>query len=739
MRFARPVGRDEFGAERPRVDAANSGCSVPRRLRAAGNFDRYRMAESNPASSRAFLRPVNPRARSPEASKALQAGCAGKREVILVSMPFGPLRHSSIGLSLLKAGLQDVPAKILYFTLPFAERVGEASYARIARGEPRASCEVGEWIFSRSVFENGPDRSQAYLDEVLKREAGPRPISKKFLRDILRARKEAGAFLDACVEQVLAYAPRIVGFTSVSQQQLASLGLAKRLKARHPEVSILFGGANCEGVMGLEILRQFPYVDVVVSGEGDIVFPELVHRILNRLPPDDLQGVYTHRRQALAAPSASPATAPSVRDMDALPFPDYEDFYDQWNASRVGKKHSPILLFETSRGCWWGAKHHCTFCGLNGTTMTFRSKTAKRAVEELVYLAKRYPGASVTVVDNILDMKYFKDFFPELARRRLKLNLFYEVKANLSKEQVRQLCDAGITKIQPGIESLSDSVLKLMRKGTTGLQNIQLLKWCEEVGIRPVWNFLWGFPGESPEEYARMAGMLPLLTHLPPPYQGTPISLYRFSPNFDRGEEMGFAGIAPCPAYGWIYPFPSEVLFNLAYYFDYDYREQRDVAGYTKALAERIAEWQGHHGASELFYLDRGAHLLIWDFRPMASRSLTVLDGLARELYLACDKVSSTGQLAREHGNGAGSIQMIEDALGPLLERGLMVRDGDRVLSLAVRRASEPSAKEGKKPPAVMPRKLPSVPWPHPGSARNAAPRADFPGTGPAAKSADNS
>jgi ribosomal peptide maturation radical SAM protein 1 len=654
-------------------------------------------------------------------------------------MPFGPLRHASIGLSLLKATLKDVPAKILYFTLPFAERMGEDSYARVAQGKPKVSCAAGEWIFSRGVFENGPDRSQQYLDEVLKREAGQQPISGKFLRDILRARKEAGSFLDACAEQVLESAPRIVGFTSVSQQQLASLGLAKRLKARHPEVSILFGGANCEGVMGLEILRQFPYVDVVVSGEGDLVFPEMVHRILNGLPLADLQGVYTRRSPAVAAASASPATAPSVRDMDALPYPDYEDFFDQWNSSRVAKKLSPIVLLETSRGCWWGAKHHCTFCGLNGMTMTFRSKTAGRAMEELVHLARRYPGASVTVVDNILDMKYFKDLVPELTRRRLKLNLFYEVKANLSKEQVRQLGDAGITEVQPGIESLSDSVLKLMRKGTTGLQNIQLLKWCEELGVRPIWNFLWGFPGESPEEYARMARMVPLLTHLPPPDEGMRICLYRFSPNFDQGEAMGFARIAPCRAYRWVYPFPAEVVFNLAYYFDYDYRDPRDVAGYTKALADRLAAWQEVYDTSELFQLDRGAHLLIWDFRPEASRSLTVVEGLARELYLACDKASSTAQLAREHGNGAGSLQMIEDALGPLLERGLMVRDGDRVLSLAVHRASERGAKGREEAPGVRARRLPSVPGPLPGSARSAALSGDFPGKGPAAKSSDNS
>jgi ribosomal peptide maturation radical SAM protein 1 len=668
--------------------------------------------------------------------KALKPVKIVKRDLILVSMPFGSLPHPSIGLSLLKASLKDVSAKVLYFTLPFAELIGEEWYNLVAQGKPTVSCAVGEWIFSSSVFEEDCDRSQQYIEEVLKPQAGSEPVSDGFIRNILHARRQAGPFLDACAERVLQYGPKIVGFTSVSQQQLASLGLAKRLKALNPDISVAFGGANCEGVMGMEILRQFPCVDAVVSGEGDIVFPKLVERIMNRQPLAGLQGVHA-RRGAAELPSVSlPCAAPPVREMDALPYPDYDDFFEQWRSSRVRKTCSPILLFETARGCWWGEKHHCTFCGLNGTSMEFRSKSAKRALEELVFLVGRYPASSVAVVDNILDMKYFKDFVPELARRRLKLNLFYEMKANLTKEQVCQLRDAGISEIQPGIESLSDSVLKLMRKGITGFQNIQLLKWCKEAGIRPMWNLLWGFPGENAEEYARMAGLVPLLTHLAPPCEGMPICLYRFSPNFDEGKAMGFTNIRPSAAYDWIYPFDSQIVSNMCYYFDYDYQDPRDVPGYTSELATRIAEWKDAYDGSELFYVDRGAQLLIWDFRPVASKALTVVEGLRRMLYLECDRVSSIARLARQYGNGDASIPMMEAELRPLLESGLMIRNGDRVLSLAVRRESRRGKKKEKNSRmAVRPQRLPSAPAPTPGAARNGVRRADFPETGPGAKS----
>ena len=79
--------------------------------------------------------------------------------------------------------------------------------------------------------------------------------------------------------------------------------------------------------------------------------------------------------------------------------------------------------------------------------------------------------------------------------------------------------------MQPGIESLIDDVLKLMRKGVSALHNVQLLKWCKEIGVKPHWNVLWGFPGEPAAEYERLARVVPWLRHLPPPRGFGPIRL----------------------------------------------------------------------------------------------------------------------------------------------------------------------------------------------------------------------
>jgi ribosomal peptide maturation radical SAM protein 1 len=620
-------------------------------------------------------------------------------DVLLINMPFGPLLQPSIGLGLLKAGLtyRGINSKILYFTLKFAELIGVSVYETISNGHPAIYDLLGEWIFSSALFSSTNTDVEAYINDVLRghspahREAHKdwtKPVPEQFIQDVLAIRNQVETFLDECLDEVINYNPSIVAFTSTFQQHLAALSLAKRLKARARETFIILGGANCEGVMGAEVIRQFAFVDATISGEGDSVFPELVQRVLEQKSIDDLQGVFTRENNESLFLEGKYPNAPLVSNMDALPFPDYDDFFQQLKTGLgVGKNLKPQLLFESSRGCWWGEKNQCTFCGLNGNSMAYRSKSAERSLNELLHLVSKYPNCSVRVVDNILDMKYFQDFIPELAARQLDIGLFYEVKANLRKEQVRMLRDAGIEGIQPGIESLSSHVLSLMRKGVTGIQNIQLLKWCKEFGVHPSWYLLWGFPKELPEEYAQMAKMIPLLTHLQPPEAGVNIRLDRFSPHLEQAEHYGFVNIKPYPSYHYIYPFDTEVVNKLAYFFTFEYSQPQDVASYTLSVAEQVALWQEVHHKSDLFCVDKGTKLLIFDYRDIASKPVESISGIERIIYLACDRIQTTKQLQhliKKHFNQELTTQETEEILQKLVNYNLMIKEGNKYLSLAI-------------------------------------------------------
>src|SRR5713101_4503887 len=135
--------------------------------------------------------------------------------------------------------------------------------------------------------------------------------------------------------------------------------------------------------MGAETVRCFSFVDAAVSGEADLVFPELARRVLRAQPLSDLPGVRMRERIDEEFAAGRFDNGPMVREMDKLPVPDYSDFFEQFKASRYDREWQPSVFLETSRGCWWGERMHCTFCGLNGSTMTFRSKSARRGLHQL--------------------------------------------------------------------------------------------------------------------------------------------------------------------------------------------------------------------------------------------------------------------------------------------------------------------------------------------------------------------
>src|SRR5262249_43301243 len=144
----------------------------------------------------------------------------------------------------------------------------------------------------------------------------------------------------------------------------------------------------------------------------------------------------------------------------------------------------------------------------------------------------------------------------------------------------------------PGIESFSRRVLRLMRKGTTPLQNVQLLKWCLEFGIRPSFNVLYGFPDEHPADYAQMLDLMRGLIHLPPPHGTGRLRLDRFSPHYDQAAQFGIRDVRPLAVYRHLYPLRESELSELAYFFDYDYEHRPDFGAYEDRLRDSIAHWR---------------------------------------------------------------------------------------------------------------------------------------------------
>ena len=609
------------------------------------------------------------------AASAAEAGRGGGPvDVVLAVMPFADVSRPALGVSLLKAAaeLDGFATHVAYLNFGLSERLGQPLYDSIASNYPSDAL-VGEWFFAADVFGGSIPSEHDYVETFLSRYAPPESVDA-----IRAARATVGAYLDEVTARIAALAPKVVGFTSTFHQTCASLAVARRLKALEAAPVVVFGGANCEGEMGLQLLRSFPWIDYVCSGESDESFTGLLRHLL-RGGPGDVPGVADRQRPGVLVP------ADPIEHMDRLPRPDFDDYFEQKDRSNV-ETLARVVVVETARGCWWGARRHCTFCGLNGQTMAFRSKSPERAYQEIVALCERYGTANVSCVDNILDPGYIDTLFPRLAASDLDFDLFYEVKANLHYDQLVKLRAAGVRHIQPGIESLSDEVLRLMRKGVTGFQNLQLLRWCEELGIQCSWNILAGFPGETAEEYAWMAETIPYLEHLRPPCSCCAIRLDRFSPLYDRPAESGISRMRPARAYFYVYPLTRRELTRLAYFFDFDYADEREVERYLDPVTAAVGRWLMAWNSPDPPRLDAvvdGDTVVVTDTRSVARAERHVVTGLRAQILLACDVRSSSTSLSAAL-DLAGRWAEAEEALDALVADGLVARRGNRYLTLAV-------------------------------------------------------
>jgi ribosomal peptide maturation radical SAM protein 1 len=623
-------------------------------------------------------------------------------DVFFVVMPFADVDRPAIGVSLLKAELQrrGFSSRIEYLNIALAETIGKELYMTISDSLPSEAL-AGEWFFADRVFADIPHEDD-YVRQILTRFADDGLVAK--LREARAARE---AFVRSAVEVISAQHARIVGFTTTFHQTCASLAVARRLKELPDPPIVVFGGANCEGEMGLQLIKAFPWIDYVCTREGDHVFPEFVHRFLRNGDPSAMTGL-------LRRGESSVWTVPEVvSDLDSLPMPDYDEYFERVHRSPIAAEIKPELLVETSRGCWWGAKHHCTFCGLNGDTMVFRSKSADRVVDEMAALSRAYSTTRVNCVDNILDLKYVGSVFPRLAQLGLDLELFYEVKSNLRYDQLRMLHAGGVRTIQPGIESFSDEVLKLMKKGTTGAQNLQLLRWCEEIGVLPAWNILAGFPGESVAEYRQMEALVPLLVHLQAPTSCFQIRLDRFSPFFVNPQAYGMTRVRPTIAYYYVFPLGRRELARLAYFFDFDYEDGRKPDDYLGALKAEVSHWWRQRLLEDTAARPRldarwtaPDEATIEDTRPCAARAVHRLSGLEARLYLAADTAGTVDGFARR-------LNAEADQVGATLERfvadKLAARMDGRYLSLAVFR-NRPTLDIPDEEPVYAPATLSAAP-----------------------------
>ena len=614
-------------------------------------------------------------------------------KISLINMPFANLGLPSIALTQLKAVVEaefprQVSVDVLYLSHDIAKYLGIELYDFLTNSMESFNTGLGDWIFKRVAFPDCPDNTLKYFTRYFPAKT---PDIERLKTSILSKRQGLDVLFDELISKYELEKSQMVGFTSMFMQNLASFAMARKLKERSPGVINVIGGANCEFPMGGVIAQRVESIDYVFSGPGLKNFPAFVRHCMegDLAKCQTLRGVF---HKGSSVPRSGEATIGEDMSIDTPIKLDYEPFLDRFEKYFADTGAKPVLPFETSRGCWWGERAHCTFCGLNGLSMAYRAMKPEVAIDLFQSLFRYSDRISrLTSVDNILPKSYMKEVLPFLDTPA-GLEIFYEVKADLSEEEIGILAQAGVKQIQPGIEALATSTLKLMKKGTTVFQNVKFLKLCALYGITPHWNLLLGFPGEGPESYRRYVELLPLLVHLQPPSGAFPVRFDRFSPYFYKAQEYHL-DLHPLDFYSMVYPFESADLDNLAYYF----ADNNIAADYFTTMAKwigkvraKVTAWQNrwqdkrYDVPPRLCFQDNSR--TVYDSRSgsviehsLGAAALSILESLAKPTRLEdIVKVFSEEK-------GFDAVNEIES----LEKKGLVFHEGERFFSLVLENKNE--------------------------------------------------
>jgi ribosomal peptide maturation radical SAM protein 1 len=599
--------------------------------------------------------------------------------------PFYEIGRPSLAAHLLQACAADRGhrASVLYANMLLAAELGVDAYTRI--GFPKEyppHALAGERFFAREA--HGLPALGRDSDHMLEMAHAFGPAWAPYLRlsrlgrpatlgESLAQLKElverAPGWLDRLADFIVSHGFPVVGCSSTFNETNASFALFRRLKARNSHIVTLLGGANCvgelvEGIASLDPGRRV--VDYLFSGDSEETFPQFL---------DDVRSG--------SEPEARVIRGGLCSGLDGLPSPDFREYFQQRDVAlpqTAQEGHLAEVLYETSRGCWWGERQLCTFCGTNGEGAAYRQKTAQRVLDDLRRVADRYPGTSVYMTDSVMPQDYFETLVPALRQDRLPLTVGYGQRADLSLGQVMALVRAGVSLVQPGIEALSTGLLRRMQKGTVARQNVALLRYARATGLRLLWALLWGLPDDQKEEYEETLALLPLLRHLPPPGSLLHISIDRFSPYFQEPRRFGLKNVQPLGGYRDVFPAGADVA-RLAHHFVAEYDcASHDHLELIEAIAVEVCDWQaaweqgGAQPVAHVVQTGEGEYLL-FDTRGLeGAQAVQVLDKVQARAAL----------VARDDSIGPGIDWALGQRIGVLLDGWYVpLATGDPELLLA--------------------------------------------------------
>jgi ribosomal peptide maturation radical SAM protein 1 len=570
-------------------------------------------------------------------------------DILLLVPPFGSLRDPALGPHILQALARErgCQVEILYVNLLLAAVIGVERYEHICAAPEFWM--LGERMFARSAYGLPAlgHHPEWCADEALSiggRESavsmfsGPAPTFD--LEAYGATERMCQAFIADVVDALASLKYAIIGGTALEGQTNCCISLLANIKKARPETVTLMGGANCAGDMADGIASLSPNIDYIFSGESEQSFSEF------------LDGYASGK-----LPSSRIIRGEPVDNLDRLPLPDYEHFVRQYQRV-LGDAALPAMRlgYETSRGCWWGERRQCRFCGLH--TLAYREKSVAKAAREIARIKASYPDHLLVMADNIMPPAWPERLRQQSAPADLP-RMAYQVKSNLSLRDLLELKAANIQAILPGLETFATHLLTAMQKGASGWQQLALLRNARCCGLYVDWFMLWGLPGDTRADYEQVLRILPLIRHLQPPRRFVHTLLMRFAPYLSAPSAFQIRNVRPWAVYAAIYPAGAD-RGKLANYYAGDYpcqaHEHPDV---IRAMAGEIDAWKQAWKTARLTMLAFAGHYAVIDARK--------LDEPNRQHLLDVDRAQEV-MTCRPYTESEHQVWAVDNALGVVID-----------------------------------------------------------------------
>jgi radical SAM superfamily enzyme YgiQ (UPF0313 family) len=291
--------------------------------------------------------------------------------------------------------------------------------------------------------------------------------------------------------------PDILGFSTLSSSGRTAAIIAREVKKENPDLTIVFG--NYHATFNAErILETYPFVDIIVRGEGEYTSLELTECLKKNGSLKKVMGItFRERKQIVSTPER-----PLLKKIDALPFPNRELLPVEYHSTIVGANIAPkrFTSIISSRGC----VYRCRFCGCRKFAKNiWRPRSVENILEELRMLVGEGYRQFLFVDDNFaLNQKRAVKLCREIRKEKMDIEWICDSRVDHSSyEMLRETVRAGCIMMYFGIESANQWVLRYYNKQTTPQQAEVAVKNARKAGVDVVvGSFIVGAPNETRPE-----------------------------------------------------------------------------------------------------------------------------------------------------------------------------------------------------------------------------------------------